>query len=250
MTARILHSAIGPWLRAIVRAAVEHDVIAHLDGDAETVATRCDISERGARVLLEALAGMGLVWRVGERYVASDAARAHLVRGQGHLGQLIEAPASLEPLLAGAAMHAAQTLKLEEETTLAALVEGGGADEVRRAWRQVCPSARFDGTPPYDIIVLALSAHVRSADHNIVALTRHKRTLRDDGLLLIIDPMIADDRNGDAWTLVFSAFLTLTTTDAALHRKAEYRDWLRHAGFSEVLADAHGEPPLSLLYAR
>jgi SAM-dependent methyltransferase len=87
-----LHAINAHWLTSALAAAVTHRVFELLErGPAAVhdVAAGCNISERGARALLDALVGAGFVVHADGRYANTETASCYFVEGKPlYLGQL------------------------------------------------------------------------------------------------------------------------------------------------------------------
>jgi SAM-dependent methyltransferase len=83
---------------AVLRTAVDLGVFAVLSGgraDAAVVAERIGAERRGTRLLLNALAALGLLDTSGDGYALTEGARAHLVPGTaGYVGDMVKVMAS------------------------------------------------------------------------------------------------------------------------------------------------------------
>lgn len=104
---RILRLINGYWATGILGAAASHSLFTHLDAganNAEQLAGKAGISERGAQTLLDGLVSLGLVERHGGGYRNTPEATAFLVDGApaslsdfaqlklGHMGGLAALP--------------------------------------------------------------------------------------------------------------------------------------------------------------
>jgi len=104
---RIMMLANGYWATGILGAAASHRVFTHLDAgedNAQKLADRAGISERGAQTLLDGLVSIGLVELQGGSYRNSADAAEYLVEGRpgclsafaelkaGHMGALANLP--------------------------------------------------------------------------------------------------------------------------------------------------------------
>lgn len=171
---RILGYSIGAWMCGVLATAAELEVFAHIEegvADAGALARRAGISPRGARALLDALVGLGLVHAIDGGYQNDAEARHYLVPGRpdylgdfvalGALdmaswGRLTDAVRSGEPLvpdfdpadhpawdqvIRGAAPVAhmlaqrlAETLDIEAAGPIRFLDVGGGAGALSGVW--------------------------------------------------------------------------------------------------------------------
>lgn len=104
---RIMRLITGYWATGIVGAASSHSVFTHLENgatNAEQLADRAAISQRGAQALLDGLVSLGLVEQHGGGYRNSAEASAFLVEGSpdcltgfaklkaGHMASLTDLP--------------------------------------------------------------------------------------------------------------------------------------------------------------
>jgi ubiquinone/menaquinone biosynthesis C-methylase UbiE len=81
----ILRHVHGYWASAIFVAAIEHKTFDLLEAgplSADELALKASLPVRGAQALLDALIGLQLVRKVGDRYANSDDASIYLVRGK------------------------------------------------------------------------------------------------------------------------------------------------------------------------
>ncbi|RJO70760.1 class I SAM-dependent methyltransferase [Nocardia panacis] len=88
---RIFQMATGHWAAALLGTGATHSVFTHLAAgatDAEQIAQRARISERGAQALLDGLVGLGLVQVEGGVYRNAPEAAEFLVEGKpGYFGE-------------------------------------------------------------------------------------------------------------------------------------------------------------------
>jgi ubiquinone/menaquinone biosynthesis C-methylase UbiE len=81
----ILRHAYGYWASAIFAAAIDHDLFTQLEAEPSSVvdlAKRLSLTERVTQALLDALLGMALVQKSGEKYRNSEESSVYLVRGR------------------------------------------------------------------------------------------------------------------------------------------------------------------------
>jgi len=79
---RVMQLITGGWAAGVVGAGAAHSVFTHLDagaGNANELAKRAGISERGAQVLLDGLTGLGLIELADGTYRNAPEAAAFLV---------------------------------------------------------------------------------------------------------------------------------------------------------------------------
>lgn len=180
---RIMRLITGYWATGIVGAASSHAVFTHLeDGatDAEQVADRAAISQRGAQALLDGLVSLGLVEQHDGGYRNSPEASAFLVEGSpdcltgfaklkaGHMASLTNLPEVVraggpltdavvevadnphwEQLVQALAAQsvpvahtAADTLRIADAGEISILDIGGGSGIYSGTWLDRNPAAR------------------------------------------------------------------------------------------------------------
>jgi ubiquinone/menaquinone biosynthesis C-methylase UbiE len=120
-----LHAINAHWVTSVLAAAVTHRVFDLLErGPAvvHDIAAGCNISERGARALLDALVGAGLVVQSDGRYENTATASCYFVEGKPlYLGQLARLSLQLMTRSGGfpdavAAGHSEASLTVKAET--------------------------------------------------------------------------------------------------------------------------------------
>src|SRR3954470_11214075 len=82
---KIMQFISGGWAAAILGSAAKHAIFNALEGDggdANSVAQRCGISQRGAQAVLDGLTGLGLLILSKGKYRNSPEAAAFLVKGK------------------------------------------------------------------------------------------------------------------------------------------------------------------------
>ena len=180
---RIMTLIDGYWATGVIGAAATYSVFTHIENGAVTateVATRADISERGAQALLDGLVAIGLVTVEGGRYSNTAEASAYLVDGKPaslvgfakvkltHTGSLINLPevvkvggplagaetdkadnlhwADLVPAIAPVSVPAAtaglEVLGIADAGEISILDVGGGSGVYSSIWLNANPAAR------------------------------------------------------------------------------------------------------------
>nr|MDT0660584.1 methyltransferase [Micromonospora sp. DSM 115978] len=180
---RILEIANGYWATALLGVAAKHSLFVHLEAgldNAEKLAARTGISERGAQTLLDGLVGLGLVELRGSSYRNTVEAATYLIDGaptslSGYarlkLAELGKLSGRLEAFRAGGpvadamvevadnphweevvpaiaaqsvpvATVAAQLLRLGEAGEVSILDLGGGSGIFSAIWLELNPAAR------------------------------------------------------------------------------------------------------------
>ena len=88
------------------------------------------------------------------------------------------------------------------------------------------------GKECYDLVILGHVVHVEGRDRTPPLLERCAKALRKGGRLLIAEVIPDDDRKGPAFPMLFS--LNMLLGDGDVFTMAEYRAWLKSAGFKTV----------------
>lgn len=104
------------------------------------------------------------------------------------------------------------------------------------------------GTAKYDVAVYSNIAHQEGPEDNVEIFTRLRNSLKPSGALVVCDYVVADDRSGPAFPLIFAAEMLLKSKHGSTWRRADYGGWLAKAGFEEV--SFHSAPPATLIIAR
>jgi ubiquinone/menaquinone biosynthesis C-methylase UbiE len=90
------------------------------------------------------------------------------------------------------------------------------------------------GTATHDIIIYSHIAHMLSPRENGDLFKKAQRALKPRGALVINEFVLADDRSGPPFGLLFSSNMLLRTEGGASWRESDYRAWLTEAGFREI----------------
>jgi SAM-dependent methyltransferase len=111
-------------------------------------------------------------------------------------------------------------------------------------------AADYDwGAGEHDLGVFSHVAHALTPDENRGAFAKFRRALRPGGTLVVADFVLADDRSGPPWGLMFHSTMVLRTAGGGPWQESEYREWLSAAGFREIEVDT-SVPPVGIVYAR
>jgi len=105
------------------------------------------------------------------------------------------------------------------------------------------------GAAAYDIAIYSHIAHQESPDSNRAIFRKFRKALKPGGTLLISDFVLDDERRGHPFTLMFTANMLLHSKEGAAYRQADYRAWLKEAGFGSVTIEAT-PGAASLIYAK
>jgi SAM-dependent methyltransferase len=105
------------------------------------------------------------------------------------------------------------------------------------------------GEAAYDIAIYSHIAHQESPESNRAVFRKFRKALKPGGTLLLSDFVLDDERRGHPFTLMFTANMLLHSKEGAAYRQADYRAWLKEAGFASV--EIEPTPgAATLIYAR
>ncbi len=90
------------------------------------------------------------------------------------------------------------------------------------------------GARTYDAAIYSHIAHQESPDSNRAIFKKFREAVKPGGVLVINDFVLNDDRTGHPFALMFSAQMLIATKEGFTYRQADYRSWLKEAGFSDV----------------
>ncbi|AEB44728.1 methyltransferase [Micromonospora maris] len=90
--------------------------------------------------------------------------------------------------------------------------------------------------PAADVLILSHVLHDWALQERQALVSRAFDALAPGGRLMVIDPMIDDDRRGTAGALLTSLNMLMVTPHGAEYTAAEARDWLTEAGFTGITA--------------
>ena len=101
----------------------------------------------------------------------------------------------------------------------------------------------------YDYAIYAHIAHQEAPADNVAIFKKFRKALKPGGTLLVNDFVLADDRTGHPFAMMFSSQMLLVSKGGAAWRQADYRKWLTEAGFSSIeLMPTPG--PATVVFAR
>lgn len=86
----------------------------------------------------------------------------------------------------------------------------------------------------YDLIMLNAICHSFSEQQNRELFGRIRRALSPAGRLLVQDFLLRDDKAGPQHAALFALNMLVATNAGASYSEAEYRAWMKEAGFSTV----------------
>jgi ubiquinone/menaquinone biosynthesis C-methylase UbiE len=97
----------------------------------------------------------------------------------------------------------------------------------------------------YDLVILGHICHTEGAERTRKLFSRAHRSLKSGGKLLIADMIPDDDRCKAVFPLLFAVNMLINSTEGNTFTMAEYRKWLKEAGFVNMtIIDAPGPSPL------
>jgi len=105
------------------------------------------------------------------------------------------------------------------------------------------------GTAAHDVVVYSHIAHQEGSVGNIAMFTRIRAALKPGGTLVIGDYVVADDRSGPPFPLIFAAEMLVKSQQGGTWRRSDYRDWLVEAGFTDIVFRST-RSPTTLVFAR
>jgi hypothetical protein len=100
-----------------------------------------------------------------------------------------------------------------------------------------------------DIVLFSHIAHMESPEQNVDSFRRAHAALKPGGTLVVNEFVLADDRSGPAFPLLFNANMLVKTQSGAVYREADYRGWMQGVGFGEVRLVATPGPS-TLIFAK
>ena len=94
------------------------------------------------------------------------------------------------------------------------------------------------GDAKYDFAIYSHIAHMENPSQNIATFRRLRQAIKPGGTLVVNDFVLDDDRIGHPFAMLFAAQMLVGTKEGSTYRQADYRSWLKSAGFvsSEIVA--------------
>jgi SAM-dependent methyltransferase len=102
------------------------------------------------------------------------------------------------------------------------------------------------GEEAYDFVLFGNICHIESPDMNQMLFAKTHRALRPGGRLVIGDMIPDDDRSGPPFPAMFALNMYLHA-GGDTYTEAQYREWLRATGFSDVSMLETGRSPSPLV---
>lgn len=101
------------------------------------------------------------------------------------------------------------------------------------------------GHDKYDLVILGHICHTEGAEKTRELFSRVHRALKQEGKLLIAEMIPDDERSKAVFPLMFAANMLVNSTEGNTFTMAEYSEWLKDAGFCDMVTiDAPGPSPL------
>lgn len=90
------------------------------------------------------------------------------------------------------------------------------------------------GAAQYDFAIFGHIAHQESPADNVAIFRKFRKALKPGGTLVVNDFVLADDRTGHPFAMLFAAQMLLVSKAGFTWRQSDYRGWLSEAGFGKV----------------
>jgi ubiquinone/menaquinone biosynthesis C-methylase UbiE len=104
------------------------------------------------------------------------------------------------------------------------------------------------GSAQYDFAIYSHLAHQETPEDNTAIFRKFRKALKPGGTLVIQDFILADDRTGHPFAMMFTAQMLVVTQGGSAYRQCDYRAWLAGSGFKSV--DIVATPtPSTLVFA-
>ncbi|HEY3894053.1 MAG TPA: methyltransferase [Pseudonocardiaceae bacterium] len=103
-----------------------------------------------------------------------------------------------------------------------------------------------DPYPPADVLVMGHILHDWDLDQKRLLLRKAYEALSEGGALIVYDPIIDDERRRNAFDLLMSLTLLLSTSGGFEYTSSDCRDWMEEAGFRESYVE-HLDGPHSFI---
>lgn len=94
----------------------------------------------------------------------------------------------------------------------------------------------------YDFIIFSHIAHGESPDGNLALFRKFRAALKPGGALVVNDFVVADDRSGPPFPLLFAVNMLMHTSEGSTYTGVDYRAWMSEAGFGDVRLVETGTP--------
>src|SRR5207253_2640665 len=103
------------------------------------------------------------------------------------------------------------------------------------------------GQKEFDIVILGHIIHTEGEKWGQALIKKSYRALKPGGTLVIAEMIPNDTRRGPTFPLLFGLNMVLHTVEGDVFTMAQYKQWLKQAGFTSVkLVESQGPSPLIL----
>lgn len=193
-------------------SGIDHEVFTHIANGHRTaveIAKAASSSPRGMEILLNSLVCLDFITKSNGSYHLTPLAEKFLVKGRpAYFGDFVQ--------------H---------------------ADLLWEPWSNL--SEVDFGQNRYDLVILGHICHTEGAERTHKLFSRAHRSLKSGGKLLIADMIPDDERCKAVFPLLFAVNMLVHSAEGNTFTMAEYRQWLKEAGFTDVTTiDAPGPSPL------
>jgi 3-hydroxy-5-methyl-1-naphthoate 3-O-methyltransferase len=103
------------------------------------------------------------------------------------------------------------------------------------------------GQKEYDVVILGHIIHSEGEKWGKVLINKSYKALKPGGMLVIAEMIPNDARTGPMFPVLFGLNMILHTAEGDVFTMAQYKQWLKHAGFSSIkTAEIDSPSPLIL----
>jgi Dimerisation domain/O-methyltransferase domain len=105
------------------------------------------------------------------------------------------------------------------------------------------------GSAKYEFAIYAHIAHQEPPAENLATFRKFRKAIKPGGTLVVNDFILADDRTGHPFAMMFASQMLVATKNGFTYRETDYRKWLGEAGFQSVEI-VPTPTPSTLIFAR
>ena len=103
------------------------------------------------------------------------------------------------------------------------------------------------GQKEYDVVILGHIIHTEGEEWGKKLIAKSYKALKPGGTLVIAEMIPNDTRTGPVFPLLFGLNMVLHTNEGDVFTMAQYKQWLKQAGFTSVkTVEADAPSPLIL----
>ena len=106
------------------------------------------------------------------------------------------------------------------------------------------------GQERYDVVILGHIIHTEGEKWGKALIAKSHKALKPGGTLLIAEMIPNDSRTGPVFPLLFGVMMKIVTEEGDVFTMAEYKKWLKQAGFKSVKTVAADAPSPLILATR